>query len=283
MTSAYPISETQRPAVLLTRGEVAWGGLALLAVPVYVNAVVIWRWLEANLPAPVLGAIPLILALGLAAALYLGHGPRVKLRPAHATTWLLAALVLAGVAWALTDPRFPAKRVHIFEYALLAVVARQFFRERLADPMAIGAGAVAAAILGVHDELLQGLHPGRFFAPVDIMVNAVSACAGGAMILALRGPTNAMSGSGFEPRHWLVLVASFVGLAGFIYCLAGDLVWRNALSLGLPLLGLGVWLLVSRDGSSQDGVARFVAVIMGLSATAAAAPSVSKILDLPFA
>ena len=220
VAAARPAENPHRTRRSLTAGEMLWGGLSLLLVAVYVNTVVIWRWLEAGLPGAVSSAIPLLLALGLAAMLSYGRWRLVKLCPARAGGWALMACLLAGVAWALTDPQFPAKRVHLFEYALLAVVARQFFRERLTEPMRTIAGSLVAGILGLHDELLQGLHPGRYFAPTDVAVNALSACAGGALAYAFHGSAGETPTRAMRPRQWAVIGLSLVGLAGF-YLLFG--------------------------------------------------------------
>jgi len=284
MAVAPPTPETRRPFVALTTGEVFWGGLSLLLVAGYVNTAIVWRWLEAGLPSAALAAIPLLLALSLAATLSFGRWRLAKLHPARVAGWVLVACLLAGAAWAMTDSRFPAKRVHIFEYALLALVARQFFRERLTDPMRTIAGSLVAGILGLHDELLQGLHPGRYFAPTDVAVNALSACAGGALAYAFHDSAGATPTRALRPRQWAVIGLSLIGLAGFIYYLAAvGAALPGVLGLGLPLLGLFAWLLLSRGDSIDEGGPRFVAVAMVLSAAAVAAPSIAILFDLPFA
>ncbi len=285
MAVPRPTAKTRRPRPGLTAKEALWGGLALLLVPVYVNAIVVWRWLEASLSDAVLAAVPLLLVLALAVILWLRHRPRLTVRPRHAAVWLSVACLLAATVWLLVDSRFPAKRVHLFEYALLALIVRQFFHQRLEEPVRTIAGVLIAGILGLHDELLQGLHAGRYFSPMDVAVNVISAGAGGALAYAFHGTAADEPCAHVVKRaDWTVMAASLVGLAGFVYCLAvAGAVRSNAVGLGLPLLGLVAWFSLSRGDPIGEGGPRFVATVVGLSTAAIAAPIIAILFDLPFA
>ncbi len=267
-----------------TRGEVFWAVVSLCLVAAYVNTVVVWNWLEASLNTALLSAVPLILALILAAVLVFGRRRSPRMGLLHVMAWVTVAAVCAAFAWLLIDPDFPAKRVHLFEYALLAVVVRQFFRARLAEPMASVAGVVVAAVLGVHDELLQGLHPGRFFSPLDVIVNSLSACAGGALAYAFHPSRTSRPRSRIQPTQWLIIAVSAVMLMAFLHILATFGVGSNlAPSLLLPLSGLLLWFAFARREPLTDGRARFVFITVSLSAAAAISPSLAMLFDVPFA
>ncbi|MDP7172068.1 MAG: VanZ family protein [Alphaproteobacteria bacterium] len=125
-----------------------------------------------------------------------------------------ATLALAGLLFA--DPAFPAKRVHVFQYALLALVVRRGLASRLDGVPLMAMSALVAALLGVHDELIQGLRPERYFSLTDILVNTVSASAGGCLGTALWGPGNRDDPP--SPRAWLAVgLALAVLLSGLTY------------------------------------------------------------------
>ena len=63
----------------------------------------------------------------------------------------------------LTDPQFPAKRIHVAEYIAVAWLVYRGLGGRLGAPRRAAAAALIASLLGVHDELIQGLHPRRTF------------------------------------------------------------------------------------------------------------------------
>ena len=284
-TTAARFDDRSQPSRrALKRSEIFWAIVSLCLVAAYVNMVVVWRWLEASTNAAVASAIPLVLALSLAGLLAVGHRRPPVLKPLRILVLVLTAAALAVLAWLLIDARFPAKRVHLFEYALLAVVVRQFFRARMAEPLATVAGVVVASLLGAHDELLQGLHPGRFFSPIDVLVNSLSAGAGGALAHAFQPPGCRTDVSPLAVKHWVIVSVAVIALTAFLQILSS--VGIDALSIPsliLPSLGLLVWLAIARGDPLNEGRARFVVIAAGLCAAAAVAPSVAILLDLPFA
>jgi VanZ family protein len=69
----------------------------------------------------------------------------------------------------------PIGRIHLPEYALLAVLAARAFGE--GRRATLGGGAAAAAI-GLIDEGVQGVTPGRVFDWWDVALNAAAALLG---------------------------------------------------------------------------------------------------------
>ncbi|MBT5107126.1 MAG: VanZ family protein, partial [Rhodospirillaceae bacterium] len=88
-------------------------------------------------------------------------------------------IAVAGIL--ATDPNFPAKRIHIPQYFILALVLHRALSFDLPAPWIFPGAVLFAAVLGVHDELIQGLLPSRTFGLRDIGVNSLGALSGGAV------------------------------------------------------------------------------------------------------
>ena len=98
----------------------------------------------------------------------------------------------------LTDPQFPAKRIHVAEYIAVAWLVYRGLGGRLGAPRRAAAAVLIASLLGVHDELIQGLHPRRTFGVLDIITNGFGATAGALAALAMTTTVNAPD----APRAW---------------------------------------------------------------------------------
>ena len=91
---------------------------------------------------------------------------------AHAF-WALAAVLVTALVAAFSM-RIPAERVHILEYGLLGwLCARDAGRSGLGLTAAVWA-ALAAALVGVADELFQKALPYRVCDIRDMIINALS-------------------------------------------------------------------------------------------------------------
>jgi VanZ family protein len=157
-----------------------YGAGAILVVG-YVNTFAIWGLLVTALGPDLSAAIPFMAlaapALAGMAVLYRTRAARPRLQ----MRWLLAGFVLAGLALAVTDPAFPAKRIHVPQYALLALVLRRGLAGSMSGWRLTGFGALLTLVFGIHDELIQGLHPDRTYGLTDILVNGLSGAAGSLM------------------------------------------------------------------------------------------------------
>ncbi len=143
---------------------------AAILVVVYVNLFPVWQGLSQLTAGRGLAVAPIVAALAVPLLLMIRrrrHWPAV-----------LLAMCCAGIGLLLADPLFPAKRIHVAEYMLLAALLR------LAVPRSLGAwqrtmvAAMAGALFGMHDEMIQGLLPERTFGLADLAVNACGAAAG---------------------------------------------------------------------------------------------------------
>ena len=274
-------------APIFRRAEAAWYGLAVVLVVTFVNSFALWRWLDARLPAVALTAIPFILAspivLWAVARLHRGV-PRARL------PWIALAVALAVVAFWITDPDFPAKRSHVAEYILLALVVRRALAFRLDGAWLGLASGLVAALLGVHDELLQGLHPARYFGPLDLAVNGLAAAAGACLGHGVMLFDRTFAGnSAPSPRRagdraaWLAMAVALGALACLLVAVArlpGDPLppWAFA-----PLLAAAVlWALVCLDAPVAPQPAWTAALVVWLSVAAIVEPVLANVTPLDF-
>ena len=260
---------------LPTRREAAWGGLALALAIAYGGAFTPWRWLTETLPASAAEAVPPALALVLFAAAL----PRLRSGGWAGVGWLVAAVALAVAGLLISDPAFAAKRVHVVQYALLALVVRGMLAGRLSGATLVIATALTAALLGVHDELLQGLRPDRYFGLGDILVNGIAAAAGGCLGATLAGPQRGADGAPISAGGWAAIALALLALAIWLAALTrfgvGALPAWAWLALPLALL---LWPLLSPRGRRWPA-----ALPVWLAAAAIVEPLVARFADIPFA
>ena len=282
--SGAPTSNSQT----FRHAEAAWYGLAVVLVVTFVNSFAVWRWLDARLPAVALTAIPFILA----SPIMLWTVARLRRGVPHARlAWVALALVLAVVSFWITDPVFPAKRSHVAEYVVLALVVRRALAFRLDGGWLGLASGLVAALLGVHDELLQGLHPARYFGPPDLAVNglaaAAGACLGHGVTLFDRtfadNPTSSPRRAG-DAAAWLAIAVALGALAFLLIAVArlpGDdpvPPWAFA-----PLLAAAVlWALVCLDAPVAPQPAWTAALVVWLSVAAVVEPVLANVTPLDF-
>jgi hypothetical protein len=154
----------------------AWYGLGVVLIAVYVNTFDIWRWLNSSIGNSAANVSPFaITAAGLAIAFLIARRGGAWPSPA----FVLGAAIALGALF-LTDPDYPAKRIHVPQYMLLSLVLRRaLFHGAVPEPTLTGLSVAMAALGGIHDEFLQGFHPERGFGLRDIGVNALGALSGG--------------------------------------------------------------------------------------------------------
>lgn len=160
--------------------SLAFYGLAALLVVAYVNTFIVWKMLQIGLGetvALVPWFVAVVVTIGLATGLR-----RREHRNRVSAVMLIAALAVAFAGMLVADPQFPAKRVHVPQYALLSGVVWAALRERVGVGRVALYTVVVASLFGVHDEFLQGLHPERTYGLRDMAVN-LSGCVAGALAL----------------------------------------------------------------------------------------------------
>ena len=171
------------------------GGLlypvAALLVVAYVNTFELWALLVRSIGPEQAALVPfatLAAGLGLTGWWIILHRGTIRIRP----VLLIMALALALLGLALTDPAYPAKRIHVPQYLLLALVLRRALSDHVGGAALNAATIVVTLIFGIHDEMLQGLHPSRTYGLRDIVVNATAGASGALLAAGIglwRGPS----------------------------------------------------------------------------------------------
>ena len=159
--------------------------LAALLVLIYVNTFELWAVLVSSIGADRAAYVPFAaLALSLVA---MGGWIVLRRRGAERdilrirTVLLVLGLALAVVGLALTDPAYPAKRIHVPQYLLLALVLRRALSDHVGGAVLTATTILVTLIFGIHDEMLQGLHPSRSYGLRDMAVNGTAGAAGALM------------------------------------------------------------------------------------------------------
>lgn len=219
---------------------VCWIAAPLLVLA-FVNVFPLWQ-AATRLLGKTAAWLPGVLLAGLVAAGFLAAWRR---RPWNLPA-LAAAILVLGAGLLLADPAFPAKRVHVPEYALLALILRRALAPALSGLPQTILAAILAALGGVHDEMIQGLLPDRTFGLADIAVNGCGAAGGALLGAGLRiAPGRGPAGVPPSVHNWpsgmiLVGVALLVaGTPSFIdlplpFWLAAPLLAAGAAQLILP-------------------------------------------------
>jgi len=256
-------------------------------VPLYVNLFPLWKFISNKLGdlseafftfAPVL-----VLALLLALCWALLQLTRTRLIPLGNKA-LLVGVVLCIIGLLLPDPAFPVKRIHVAEYAMLSLVARFAMSSSMSGRELLFYSSCFAALLGIHDEFLQGLHPARTYGLQDMTVNALGSCGGG---LIWHGLRLFSSGSPFQTA----VTQSRIDLL-YLSWLAGAvlmLVWPAYLFKGqpiamwstLPVLAAVPYFLIYRKQFSSRA-AHGITALTAVSAAFVTYPLLSQLPGMVF-
>ena len=114
----------------------------------------------------------------------------IVLRRRQAPPWAYAAVVVAAAGYGLAFSTLRAQRLertHLPEYGLVAWLAWRALDPRgRGEPRTYAAAAALAAAIGLGDELLQAVVPGRYYDIRDVAMNAVGALLGTLVISAVR-------------------------------------------------------------------------------------------------
>jgi len=227
---------------------------AAVLMAVFIQTFEVWRALAAG-PAggrawlvPVGAFAVMAVAIGLWAARRTKQGKKTRF-------WALAAaLIIASGALFLSDPAFPAKRVHVPEYLVLALILRKAASYHVEGRGLLVYTVLLALLLGMHDELIQGLHPDRTYGVMDMVVNGAAGLAG-ALVGHGLGLFNGSSPAVPPPQDRPGDILRPLFVTGGVVLLLGALpAFRDGFIpwwTMLPLLAAGfVWFLL-RDGSPQ--------------------------------
>ncbi len=257
---------------------------ALVLVAAYIAAFDFWRALVGRLgtgradilPVALTGlAAIVVLALGLQSA---GRGRRANL------TAVVVGIVIAVAALFLSDPAFPAKRIHVLEYALLAVVVGRAVSVETGGRALLFATALATVVLGSHDELIQGLLDGRTFGLRDFEIDAVSAVAGVAIGhgLGLFPEAGSVQTESLESDEWLALAILVAGWLAMLAAMSRLTDTPMPLWPVVPLAAGGLGWAIASAGAPATAARRTLATLALLILATAIEPILAHAIPLDF-
>ena len=197
--------------------------LLWLLIALYVwalpSAILIFNWLIDQLSLPVARWVPVAVmaALLVSYLVYVRKGGRGW----QFRSFLLPVmLIVSGVVLLQSNP---IKYIHIPEYALLFILVWLAFGNQRHSRSALLSAWFCVVLLGITDELHQGLHPERYYGWKDMVVNAAGGLVG--LLWVKTYWTNSPAAEPFKP-HWsitaigcvfLVLIASLAILLAVQY------------------------------------------------------------------
>lgn len=172
--------------------------LYVLLIP---NAIIVYRYIEGKFGLVFAGKIPfvIIILFGLAFIAYLRLS-RIKWKN---VLYLIPCAVIVTVILNLEDN--PNKHIHIPEYVLLAWLLYAAMSRDYRGKGLFILIFLCASLLGVVDELEQGIHPGRSYGWSDMLVNSSSALIG---VFSILGLTRRAKPSGWD---WLRDLKAYSG------------------------------------------------------------------------
>ena len=231
-------------------GEFLWLALSVLAMLCFVNGFPVWVYLYQKLTLQSLVVMPIavvfILIFGLM-AWFARKGLRLNI------AWFGLAIFLAVIGLYLPDAAVPSKRIHVAEYMLLAIVMRKALSYRHAGVALVIWTVLLTTLLGVHDEILQGLHVQRYYGLRDMLVNAFGAMSGAVLGHALflferdSNESNYASVRTLSPQERIGILSVTVGIVIWVILL------KNYTGLAMPpwtilplLLMVFCWFMFSK-------------------------------------
>lgn len=257
---------------------------ALVLVAVYIGAFDAWRSLVNRLGEGRADALPIVLivlaSLGAVTLALLVQRRGREVRPRA----LAGGIVLAVAALFLSDPAFPAKRIHVLEYAVLALVVGRALSADVRGRALLWATALATAVLGSHDELIQGLLADRTFGLRDFAIDAIAAVAGVAVGhgLGLFPAEAAGAEARLDAAERFALALLVAGWLALTMAMPGLLGTSMPLWPVVPLAAGGVAWAIACTDAPATGVRRALATLAVLMLATAVEPVLAHAIPLDF-
>ncbi|MBN2254311.1 MAG: VanZ family protein [Deltaproteobacteria bacterium] len=213
---------------LIGRRIVCWGAVALYAVslPYAIN---VYEALVSTVSVDVATAVPLGM-LVVAGIAYVINGIVMK-HPARSIVFIVPCAVVAGVMIVLEPNQ--AKHIHIPEYILMSWLVYEALRIDYSDTGIYLVVVLISLILGMADEIHQGIHPTRYYGWQDMVINSMSVMIG---VVTIIGARRGVDTAGWRPPRWLSPAAGI-----------GALIWAGMASIAVN----GCFLLNVAGSSGQ--------------------------------
>ena len=156
-------------------------------------------------------------------------------------------------ALAVPDAEIAVKRIHVAQYLLLSLVVRYSLASEVRGSELTISATLLTCLYGVHEELLQGLHPDRTYGLRDMLVNALAAGGGGLFwhgLQLFQGPEQ----QGPAPAAWARLhVLAPLALLAAVAAMAVPLIaYRHHHLPAWPFLPLAALLVLMGLMFSKD-------------------------------
>ncbi len=196
----------------IVRRAISWGLIALYTF-ILPSAILVYRRLESAIGQEATGKIPFygVILIGAAYTLY----GLLKNRNFTHLLYLIPSAIIAAII--LKYEPNPNKHIHIPEYVLMAWLLYAALSKDYQGKGIFILIFICGSMLGVVDELEQGLHPKRFYGWSDMAVNSSSIVIGIFTILGLTRRTSA-------DWEWMKYLRNLRGLLGLIlFGMAGAL------------------------------------------------------------
>lgn len=156
--------------------------LYTLALP-YV--IFVFRAIDRNFPSQITGHVPLFIII-LSAVVFAGLCFKKNRGPAVCAVILSASGLLVFFIM-IFEPN-PNKHIHIPEYVLMTWLLYYALRADYRGSGLFLLIFICAAMLGVVDELMQGIHPARTYGWKDMVIDTTSAFIGVLTLMGLKDP-----------------------------------------------------------------------------------------------
>lgn len=239
-------------------------------------AIIVYEAITLKWSAGIAGFIPRLILI-LAAAAYFLCATKKGL-PLRKKILLLPCGIIATIIICLESN--PNKHIHIPEYILMTWLLFEVIRIDYK-----GAGIyllvfLSSSLLGILDEVLQGLHPGRFYGWQDMITNTTSSFIGVLTIFGLRtgGDTDWDWIDHLRKRKWsfAVVVAGILITAISCYMLfdvkghSGSWniypLWLIVLKIFLIMAGsFTIWIIFRRKGRDEGNITATLWVVPPLA------------------
>lgn len=153
--------------------------LCAILVVFFVNLYSVWAVASKLLPPQLLTILPIAAGATLTAAALFYFLKRKAQSSRQENSLILLGGAICLLALFLPDSQYPVKRIHVVEYMILVCLVRYVMSLKIQGKPLLIYSVLVTVLFGIHDELLQGIHPSRTYGLRDMLVNGVSALGGG--------------------------------------------------------------------------------------------------------
>jgi VanZ family protein len=151
---------------------IVWSLIIFVTIPLArtIQAFVAQQWGRELFTYAVLAATVIVLIITLI------HLFRYRTASRYSFFWLLAVAAVFVAYTLKLGKRNPEEAIHFIQYGILGILVYRALSHRMRDITIYFAAAIICGIIGIVDETIQWLTPGRHWGLNDIWINFFSAC-----------------------------------------------------------------------------------------------------------